>query len=48
MREVRRMRRALSVLVVITNVPLVAMAGLASRMFGLREKRTASEVAKLP
>ncbi len=39
------MRRAISVLVVIIAVPLAAMAGLASWMFGLKEMRTASEVA---
>jgi len=49
MREARTMSRAiptvLKVLLVIVAVPLAAVAGLASWMFGLKEKMSASEVA---
>ena len=49
MREARRMPRVFSVsskvLLVIVAIPLAALAGLVSSIFGLKGKLTASEVA---
>ena len=49
MREIPKMRRAISAvlkgLLVIVAIPLAAVAGLISWMFGLKAKLSASEVA---